>query len=200
MKNNSENNPKETVEKYYDLKTEAIDDLLNAETDETEVSEEELKKYRKSSFHIPDFLKYTLIKLWFAGAVYYFIGFGLGITNLLDQVFVMGIALGMVTDLLTNNVIRFLEETPGANDKWLLFSRKGYMSFFFNMIYGIVMLVAVAGVYWVLEWIADVITSDPDTLHIGTEPVFFGVFCALLDMLLIKLKNLILKLFKRIRK
>ena len=200
MKNNSDNTPKETAEKYYDLKTEAIDNLVNAESDEREVSPEELEKYQKKSFHIPQLLKMALIKLWFAGAVYYFIGFGLGITNLLDQVIIMGVVLGMVTDLLTNNVIRFLEETPGANDKWLLFSKKSYFSFFFNMIYGIVLLVGVAGVYWVLEWIVDVITSDPDTLHIGTEPVFFGVFCALLDMLLVTLKNLILKLFNRIRK
>ena len=200
MKNNSENNPKETAEKYYDLKTEAVESLLNAENDDTEIPQEELDKYRKKSFHMPELLKITLIKLWFAGAVYFFIGFGLGITNLLDQVVIMGVVLGMVTDLLTNNVIRFLEETPGANDKWLLFSKKSYASFFFNMIYGIVLLVGVAGVYWLLEWIADVITSDPDTLHVGTEPVFFGVFCAVLDMLLVTLKNLILKLFNRIRK
>lgn len=197
MNNDSRKTPKETVEHYYDLKTEAVDALVNAETDETEVSQEELDLYQKKGFRFPEFLKMLGIKFWFAGAVYYFVGFGLGITNLLDQIVIIGIALGIVTDLLTNNVIRFLEATPGANDKWMLFSRKSYASFVFNMLYGIFTVICVAGVYWVLEWIADTITGKPEIIHVGTEPVFFGLFCALLDLLLIGFKNLIQKIFKK---
>lgn len=197
MNNDSRNTPEEAVENYYDLKSQAIDDLVNAETDETEVPQEELELYQRKRFRFPMFLKMLGIKLWFAGAVYYFIGFGLGISNLLDQFFIIGIPLGIVTDLLTNNVIRFFEETVGANDKWMLFSRKSYASFLFNMLYGIFTVICVAGVYWVLEWIADTITGQPEIIHVGTEPVFFGLFCALLDLLLIGLKNLILKAFRK---
>ncbi len=191
MSKDPNKNPDRSIENYYDLKTEAVDALMNAETDDADVSEEELDKYRKKKFHIPEVVKIMLIKAWFAGAVYYFIGFGLGITNLLDQIVIMGVVLGLVTDLLTNNVIRFLEETPGSNDRWMLFPSKSYACFFFNMIYGIVLLIGVAGVYLGLEKIADLITGEPDIIHIGTEPLLFGVFCMLLDMLLVTFKNLI---------
>lgn len=190
-------NPEESFKNYYDLKTEAVENLVNAETDGIQVSQEEIDKYRKKKFSVPEFLKMMLLKAWFAGAVYYFVGFGLGITNLLDQIFIIGIALGLVTDLLTNNVIRFLEETPGANNRWMLFSSKSYVCFFCNMIYGIVLVIGVAAVYWGLEWVADLLTGKPELIHVGTEPVLFGVFCMLLDMLLVTLKNLVLKAFKR---
>lgn len=197
MKKNSRNTPSEAAENYYDLKTDAVNALVNAETDETEVSQEELDKYQKKGFHVPDFLKILGIKFWFAGVVYYFIGFGLGITNLLDQIVILGVVYGIVTDLLTNNVIRFFEKTPGANDKWLLFSRKSYASFVFHLFYGMFVVACVAGVYWVLEWIADMISGKPELIHVGTEPVLFGLFCAAVDLLFIGIKHLIKKLFKK---
>lgn len=193
MKKDSRKNPEEAVENYYDLKTEAVDNLVNAETDDTEVTQEELDKYQKKGFHIPEFLKIFGMKFWFAGAVYFFIGFGLGLTNLLDQIVILGIVLGMVTDILTNNAIRFFEKTPGANDKWLLFSKKGYASFVFHLFYGMFIVACVAGVYWVLEWIADMISGKPELIHVGTEPVLFGLFCAAVDFAFVGIKYLIKK-------
>lgn len=198
-KNNSTG--QEAVNNYYNLKTDAIDALVNAEKDDTQTpSQEDLDQYRgKSKIKAPEYLKIALIKFWFAGAVYYFIGFGLGITNLLDQLFVLGVAMGIVTDLLTNNVIRFLEETSGANDKWLLFSKKGYASFLLNILYGFVIVIGVSGIYWLLERIADVITGDAAAIHIGTEPVLFGILCMAVDMLFLGVKHLLRMLIDRIR-
>lgn len=197
MKNDSRNTPTEAVENYYDLKTDAVNTLVNAETDETEVTQEELDKYRKEGFHIPEFLKILGIKFWFAGAVYFFIGFGLGITHLLDQIVILGIVLGIVTDLLINNAIRFFEKTPGANDKWLLFPRKCYASFVFHMFYGMLIVACVVGVYWTLEWIADMISGKPELIHVGTEPVLFGLFCAAVDLIFVAIKHFIQKLLRK---
>ena len=202
MKNNKTPKDNDAIKNYYELKTDAIEVLANPEKDDgTTVTQEEIDKYSgKRKFRIPDFLKYTLIKFWFAGAVYYFIGFGLGITNLLDQLFVLGIAMGMVTDLLTNNVIRFLEETPGSNDKWMLFSQKGYRSFVLNILFGFVVVICVSGIYWLLELIVDMITGDPASIHVGTEPVLFGLFSMAVDLLFVNIKHLFIKLIDRIRK
>lgn len=182
MSKDSRNSREESLKDYYKLNTEAVDALVNAENSETEVPQEELDKYRKKKFHIPQPILLYLIKGWFAGSVYYFVGFGLGIKNLLDQIVIIGVVLGLVTDLLTNNVIRFLEETPGANDRWMVFSRKSYASFLFNMLYGIAAVAAVAWMYWLINRMFD---SDPNTIHVGTEPLLFGTLCALLDLLLV---------------
>lgn len=101
---------KKKNEKNYELKSDAVDKLLKAEKGEVpEFSQEELKKYRsKGGIKLPQPVKVILLKAWFAGAVCYFILWGLGmyIYSLIDMLFIMGIVLGMVTDLLTNNVIR----------------------------------------------------------------------------------------------
>lgn len=186
MSKDSRKSKEESLKDYYNLNTDAVDALLNAENSETEVPQEELDKYHKKKFHIPKPILLYLIKGWFAGSVYYFIGFGLGIKNLLDQIVIMGVALGIVTDLLTNNVIRFFEETPGANDRWMVFGRKSYASFLFNMLYGIVTIAVVAWIYWLINRLFD---ADPNTIHVGTEPILFGTFCALLDLLLVLLKR-----------
>lgn len=190
MSKDSHDSKEESLKNYYKLNTDAVEALINAETSETEVPKEELDKYRKKKFHIPQPILLYLIKGWFAGSVYYFIGFGLGIRNLLDQIVIMGIALGLVTDLLTNNVIRFFEETPGANSRWMLFGRKSYASFLFNMLYGVATIAVVAWLYWLINRMFD---ADPNTIHVGTEPILFGIFCALLDLLLVTLKHLVRK-------
>lgn len=201
MKKKTNQTEQEAVSNYYDLNTDAIDALVGADEDNSEpVSQEELNKYRgKGKIRVPAWLKIALIKFWFAGAVYYFIGFGLGITNLLDQLFVLGVSMGIVTDLLTNNVIRFLEETPGANDPWILCSRKGYGSFVLNILFGFVIVIGVAGIYWLLEYAADVITADAASIHVGTEPVLFGILCMLVDMMLLGIKHLLGRLICRLR-
>lgn len=115
-------------DKNYELKSDAVEKLLKAEAGEVpEFSQEELKKYRtKSRINLSEPVKVLLLKAWFAGAVCYFILWGLGmyIYSLIDMLFILGVVLGMVTDLMTNNVIRFIEKTPGENDKWLMFPKK----------------------------------------------------------------------------
>ncbi len=182
----------------YELKSDAVEKLLKAEAgDVPEFSEEELSKYRsKSKINLSNTVKVLLLKAWFAGAVCYFILWGLGmyLYSLIDMLFILGIVLGMVTDLLTNNVIRFIEKTPGENDKWLLFPKKGMVSFFLNMVYAIVLILCVYGLYGMINRIAIEIIGNADKVPLGVEPVLFGTFCMGFDVLFIGCKNLMKKI------
>lgn len=185
---------KRKSEKNYDLRSTAVDDLVDAQSGEVpEYSEEELARYRsKSKFNIPETLKILLIKAWFFGAVCYFILWGLGtyIYSLIDMLFILGIVLGLVTDLLTNNVIRFIEKTPGANDKWLLLPKGGMVSFFLNMIFGLIIVYGVYNLYGLINRVIIAITGATDTVPLGVEPILFGVFCMGFEMLLIGIRRL----------
>ena len=186
---------KKTDKKNYELKSEAIEKLLKAEAgDVPEFSEEELKKYRsKGGIKLSDTVKVLLLKAWFAGAVCYFILWGLGmyLYSLVDMLFILGIVLGMVTDLLTNNVIRFIEKSPGENDKWLMVPRKGMVSFFLNLVYAQVLILCVYALYGTINRIAVGIIGNADTVPLGVEPVLFGTFCMGFDVLFVAGKNLL---------
>lgn len=185
--------------KNYELKSDAVDELANADSGEIpEYSKEELEKYRsKSWIRIPQTVKILFIKAWFAGAVCFFFLWGLGtyIASMIDMLFILGVVLGMVTDLLANNVIRFIEKSPGENDKWLMFSKKGMMSFFLNILYSLLIIVCVYMLYNVLNYTITGITGNTDTVPLGVEPILFGVFCMAFDMLFVGIKQLVKKVF-----
>lgn len=204
MEKNRNNTETNNVSNNYDLKSKAVDDLVNADSGETpKYSQEELNKYRsRSKIRISETVKVVFLKVWFPGAVCYFILWGLGmyISSLIDMLFVLGVALGMVTDLLENNVIRFIEKTPGANDKWLMVTKKGTPGFFLNLLYAFPILICVFMFYNVINTVLMAITGAVDTVPLGVEPVFFGVFYMAFDMLFIGAKHLLQKIIADARK
>lgn len=178
----------------YELKSEAVEKLVDAQKGEVpQFSEEELNQYRSKKLKIPQWVKIIFIKAWFAGAVCFFVLWGLGIylTATLDMLFVAGAALGMVTDLLTNNVLRFLEKYPGAHDKWLLCTRKGVVGFGINLLLAYVILLCVYITYSLINYTIISITGAVDTVPLGVEPVLFGLLCMGYEMLLIGIKRMI---------
>ena len=106
------------------------------------------------------------------------------------MLFVMGIVLGLVTDLLTNNVIRFIESVPGENDKWLLFPKSGMVSFFLNLVYALVLVVCVYAFYGFINKTIIAITGNMDTVPLGVEPVVYGLFTMGFDLLFVSIRNL----------
>lgn len=200
MARNKKNTPLRSPEQlreisdYYKLNTKAVDDLVTANAENApEVSKEELEKYRsKSGLHLPRWLKVVLLKAWFAGAACFFIFWGLGIylTNLLDMMLVFGISLGLVTDLLVNNVLRFLATVPGENDSWMMFPQKGMIAFFLNILYAFVLLFCVYAFYQVINTVIVSVTGRTDTVPLGVEPVLFGLFYMGFDLLFVGMKHL----------
>lgn len=181
--------------KNYDLKSDAVETLAGKEGSEApHYSQEELARYRsRKGVRIPELVKVLFIKAWFAGAVCYFFFWGLSnyVGNLIDMLFVVGVAMGIVTDLLTNNVIRFLEKTEGQNSKWIMFPKKGYLSFVWNLLYSFLVLLGVYTLYSAINTALALMTGDPQAAFLGVEPVLFGLFWMGFDMLFISMKRLL---------
>lgn len=183
----------------YDLKTQAIDDLIGADsTNSPKVSEEELQKYRSHKFlGFPAWLTVLIIKFWFAAAICYFFLWGLGnyMQSVLDQLFVIAVGMGLVTDLLTNNAIRFFAPSAGANDKWMMFPKKNYGSFIGNIIYSFVIIFLVYTAYSAINLLLIKVNGGKtDIVGMGVEPILFGFLCLLSDYLLVGAKNLFRKI------
>ena len=182
----------------YELKTKAVEDLVEACEDNTpDYGSEELTKYKsKSKFHIPSPVKALFMKFWFGGMVCYFFMWGLGlyIPSQLDLFVVTSAAMGFVTDILVNNIFRFYAETEGANDKWMMFPKKGYKSLLLNIVYAFVLMLFVAKAYNLINTVIISITGQTDTVPFGVEPISFGLIYLGFDMLFIGLKRLAKKI------
>ena len=177
----------------YNLKSDAVEALVNADTEEApEYSEEELQRYLSHKGKgIPEIVKILFIKAWFAGAVCFFLLWGLGtyIGSMIDMLFILGVALGMATDLLVNNVLRFIEKTEGANDKYMMFPKKKTINLFLNVAYSFLIVISVYGLYNLINTVITSITGNADSVPLGVEPILFGVFCLGFDMLFVTMKN-----------
>ena len=180
---------------YYRLNTQAVEDLVTAdESNSPAVSQEELDKYRgRTRKKLPLWLKVALLKAWFYGAVCFFFMWGLGgyLADALDLFFVTAIALGMVTDLLVNTILRYYAETDGANDRWMMIPRRGVAGFFLNIVYAFVVLALVVLVYNVINRLILSVTHETDTIPLGVGPILFGLFYMGIDTGLIALKHLL---------
>lgn len=185
---------------YYKLKTQAIEDLVTAdESNSPEVSAEELRRYQSGpKLKIADWVKLLFVKAWFPGCVCFFFIWGLGgmVADQLDLLFITGIALGVVTEMLTNNVLRFLEKKPGGNDRYMMFPQKGYITFPLNILYAFVLLFLVYTLYNIINLVIIQLTGMVDKVPLGVEPILFGIFYLGFDMILIQGKHLILDIVK----
>lgn len=180
--------------KNYRLSSDAVETLANSDGKEApRYSEEELRKYRsKKAFHIPEWLKMIFVKLWFYGAVCFFFIWGLGnYLKGIDMLFVAAVAMGMVTDLLLNNVIRFLDQEPGDSGRWLMVTAKGMGGFLLNLLYGFLLMLCVYTAYDLINRIIIGFTGDTEAIYLGVEPILFGCFSMGFDMLLIGMKRLL---------
>ncbi len=184
-----------TTSEYYKLHTGAVKDLVEANEDNSpEVPEEELRKYRSGpKIRIADPLKAILIKAWFAGSLCFFILWGLSayIPAYLDLLLVFALALGIVTDILTNNILRYIAKYKGANDRWMMFPKRSYLSFVGNIFYAVVLLVLVNFLYTLINTL--LFGQDPKGV-LGVGPILFGIFYTAVDLLMLGLKRLLMQI------
>lgn len=183
----------EKIENYYDLKTEAVQRLLNAEKKEYAKTNKDPGRAYRSSFidKIPSCILALFVKFWFSGAVCYFIFWGLGlyIGNMEDMIVILAIVLGMVTDLGVNNVFRFFETYKGQNTKWMMFPQKGWWTFILNIPYALVVLLGVMWFYQILNAGLNMMNESEGIMYVGVEPLLFGLSYMAIDVLLIFIKN-----------
>lgn len=179
---------------YYKLNRQAVEDLVTAdESNSPPVSEEELRKYRSGSkWKMADWLKITLIKLWFMASTCYFFIWGLSpyVPNLIDLIFITGVGLGFVMDILLNNLLRFMEKTPGANDPWIFVSVKGFISLPLSVLYGLLLMFCVVEVYQGINILLIALFRLPEgSIPLGVDPIIFSVFGMSADALFLLMKR-----------
>ena len=210
-----------TIENYYDLKVDKVDELVAALRDETPedaandltmfisdcTGEDDPKNYtrsgKKKKFdpyktdflgRIPVWIKAIFIKWWFSGLVCYFVMWGLqSVTSDLDRLVLSGIVLGLVVELFVNPIFRYMERGEKEYDPYTMFPFpfKAFWTFFTNVIYYVLVVVVVNFIYYGLGELS---------IMYGVEPLLFGTFCVIVDMVFIGIKDLIVYLVKRNKK
>ena len=192
----------EKGEDLYRIKAEAVEDLVNANKENTpSYSEEELKKYRsKSRLNINPVFKALFIKFWFSGVVCYFFIWGLGmyIPSNLDLYFVTAIGMGFVKDILENNLYRFVANPEGSNDRWMMFPKKSYMSLVFNVLYAILVTGCVYFTYQGINFVGT--SGNNDRFVFGVEPIFFGIFYMGFELLFLWMKHMAVRIIADAKK
>lgn len=188
---------KKTAADYYKLKTDAVDKLVNAKN-APKVSDAEIRKYTsKNKFHIPTWVKILFIKFWFSGAICYFFLWGLGIyLQNLDLMFALSVGLGIATDLMVNHLLHSFEPEPHAFDRWMMVTTRKFWSLFVNVAYAGVVLYCVIKTYEIINTILVGNVQEAETVAIGVEPLLFGLLYMGFDMLLILMKNTLLKIIR----
>ena len=217
-----------TIENFYDLKVDKMDELVAALKGEAPPDDNDLSMYisdctgvddkdaytrggKKKEFdpykvdflgRIPAWIKAVFVKWWFAGAVCYFVMFGLQniIKDPLDLIVFTGIVLGVVTELLVNPLFRYMERDNREYDPYMMFPFpfKAYWTFFTNILYYIVIAACVNGMYLGLNLLINSVNGSNGIT--GVEPLLFGTFCVIADMSFIGIKDLIVYLVKRNKK
>ena len=177
--------PIRSTAEYYKLNTKAIDDLVSADKGNSpEVSREELKKYgARRKFTLSQWLKAILIKFWFAGVICYFFIWGLGtyVANSLDLWLITAVALGFMTDLATNPILRLTEKNEGDSAAWMMFTKKKkFITLPLNVIYSCALMALCVYTYSLINHVVGV----------GVEPLLFGVVITAWDLILIQCKHL----------
>lgn len=201
MSNKDKNQSTETKqENYYELKTDAVNRLVNADSaPKTKLGADPGREFRSKSFldRIPSWVKALFIKFWFNGAVCFFVFWGLGmyIPDFLDMMIVFGTVLGMVTDVLVNNTFRFLEVYPGQNSKWMMFPKKKFWTFFANIVYAILVLFCVFYLYNTFNYMI-LGNSGDGQFYLAVEPIAFGLIYLLVDFSFISIKNMMISIIQ----
>lgn len=194
----------ETAAAYYGLEKNAVEELAGANRSNSPVvSREELKKYRgKKKLSVPDTLKALFAKFWFAAAVCFFFMWGLSIPNALDLLVVLSLAGGLVTDLLTNGTLRLLAKTDRQFDRFMMWpGRKRLITLPLNVLHCALVTVLVYLFYNVLNTLLIRLLFLPeDSVPLGVEPILFGLFYLGFDLLIILVKNTLVRIINDAKK
>ena len=190
-------------QRYYRLHTRAVEDLVSAnEENAPPVSKAELKKYHAAPKKTwPDGVKAILLKAWFAGIVCYFFVWGLSSVSLhqMDLMLILGIALGLISNLITANLFRMMAKTPGAPGRWLMVSRKEIWFLPLDLLYGLLLVSCVMATYNGINTTAARLTGNTESAFLGVEPILFGLFTLAWDLLFLGMKQLLRRIVRDAR-
>ena len=185
----------------YRLHRQAVEDLVSANEENTpQYSEEELDQYRshRKGRTLPAGIKIALIKAWFYGAVCYFVFWGLGlyVRAQLDLMVAAGAVMGMVTDLLINSLLRFMERRKGESRAYMMVTLRGTGGLLLNLLYGEGLMFLVVTMYAAVNLCLSMLGAG----MLGVGPLMFGVFATLADSALIRGKRMLGEMIRDARR
>ena len=184
--------PQKDEADYYRLKVKAVDDLVNANVENSPpVSRQELRKYQSGpKVKLADWVKAILLKWWIAGTICYFFVWGLSTFNLnqWDLLLILGVALGLATNLLTNNIYCFIAKTEGSYDRWMMFPKKGYIFYLLDILYGTLLVLCTMMSYNTINLVISGGARDVP-VAVGVEPILFGLLITAWDLLFLGFKR-----------
>ncbi len=184
--------PQKDEADYYRLKVKAVDDLVNANVENSPpVSRQELRKYQSGpKVKLADWVKAILLKWWIAGTICYFFVWGLSTFNLnqWDLLLILGVVLGLATNLLTNNIYRFIAKTEGSYDRWMMFPKKGYIFYLLDILYGTLLVLCTMMSYNTINLVISGGARDVP-VAVGVEPILFGLLITAWDLLFLGFKR-----------
>lgn len=188
----------------YTLNTKAVDDLVEAHREPEKVKSVEdinaVDQYQTSILSkIPVWVKALFLKYWFAGAVYFFIGFGLGsyLTDSEAMIIVLGGVMGLTTDVLLNNIFMHFQSDKEYNS-FMMVPVKKFWTLFINLIYAVIVVLCVVFTYNIInKWIIASQGLPATDNPLPVEPLLFGLFYLAYDMAFIGIKNLIVYLARK---
>lgn len=206
-------NKETTIEDFYDLKIDKVDELVavlkgedTSEHGEISMNISEIvgdgkggnKKFNpyRTDFlsRIPTFIKALFIKWWFAGAVCYFVNMGLGIyiKSSVDLVLFTGVFLGIFADVLVNPLFRFMETDKREYNYYMMFPFpiKAYWTFFTNVLYYILVVFLASFLYTLINKV----------IFFAVEPLSNAAIILVIDMIFIGIKDLVVYLVKKHKK
>jgi len=197
----------EKAKEYYELKTEAVEELVSAlkeEPGEAEIPKKPAQDPYKGDrlARIPTWIKALFAKYWVAGAICYFglWGAGLSMSDVLDNLVFVGVLTGAVTDLLVNSAFLYFETEKKEFHRYMMLpvSSKRIWTLPVNIIYALVVTFGVFYIYVFINQTLVRLKGLPEgTISLGVEPLLYGLFFLAVDMSFIAIKNLIVSLVRR---
>ena len=177
----------------YRLKIQAVDDLVHASPENSPpVSRQELRKFQSGPrITLADWVKAILIKWWIAGTICYFFIWGLSAVSInpWDHLVILGIALGGITHLITNNILRFIAKKKGAYDRWMMFPKKSLLYLPADLIYALALMALTIMTY-------NGINLQAGRVVLGVEPLLFGLIVTGWDLLMLGAKSLLKRILR----
>ena len=181
----------------YQLKFQAVDDLVNASPENSPpVSSQELRKFQSGPrITLADWVKAILLKWWIAGMVCYFFIWGLSAVSInpWDHLVILGVALGGITHLITNNIFRFIAKQEGAYDRWMMFPKKSLLYLPADLVYALVLMALTIMTY-------NGINLQAGRAVLGVEPILFGLLTTGWDLLLLGCKRMLRRIVEDAKK
>ena len=162
----------------------------NKKTEEEIKQEKEIETYQKPSFfsRIPYGVKAELIKYWFYGALFFFIGMGLSAQGEMLAL-LGGLIGGVVFDFMYGNILLIIETEKGQHDDYIIYKSKKLYSLIFNILFELAVFLATAYIC-----IGIVKLYGKNNIWLFQEPLSQALVALVVDGILLLIKYLIKKI------